>query len=498
MSEWRKYATGALFSSALLDGAGDPPGLTFAAPTLVAGDLKRSTDLLALGNLTAEFVAFTSTGTNSVAPEVGDEINNNSETAIVIGYKLTSGTWGSDAAGYLFLEQVSGTLAAGQVSITGGDSDAFDLSADATPSIGGLAIGDEVWFALTSAEMTCRQGMVLIEDQGATVWAADGVAFQTYGHASAMRTLDFDDAGDAGLATVSDIHSRLVVMEAAADSDTASAATIISDTHSRLVVVEASIDSDQVSRTAAISDVKSELVVLSDAVSVLDAAVDSDQVSRTTAISDVKSRLVVVETAIDSDTASAAAIIASAASSIEVIEAKASDTHSRLVVVEAAIDSDQASRATAISDVKSELVVVSSAVATLDAAVDSDQTSRTSAISDVKSRLVVVEAAIDSDQTSRTTAISDVKSRLTLVHSETTQIQSDAALLEGAHSEPTGVPAANESVIDKIGYLYMALRNKVTVTATKKTFYGDDDAAEWEQDLQDDDTTYTQSEANDV
>lgn len=63
-------------------------------------------------------------------------------------------------------------------------------------------------------------------------------------------------------------------------------------------------------------------------------------------------------------------------------------------------------------------------------------------------------------------------------------------------AEPTGVPAATATLATKIGYLYMALRNKVTVTATKKTFFDDGDAAEWEKDLSDDATTYTESEGN--
>ena len=71
-------------------------------------------------------------------------------------------------------------------------------------------------------------------------------------------------------------------------------------------------------------------------------------------------------------------------------------------------------------------------------------------------------------------------------------------LLVAAHAEPTGVPAANETPLDKIGYLFMMHRNKVTVTATKKTFFGDDDAAEFEKDTSDDGTTFTESEINAV
>ena len=65
-----------------------------------------------------------------------------------------------------------------------------------------------------------------------------------------------------------------------------------------------------------------------------------------------------------------------------------------------------------------------------------------------------------------------------------------------AHAEPTGVPAANESLGTKIGYLFMALRNRVDITSTKKTFYDDGGAGEWEKDLSDDGTTYSESEGN--
>ncbi len=62
--------------------------------------------------------------------------------------------------------------------------------------------------------------------------------------------------------------------------------------------------------------------------------------------------------------------------------------------------------------------------------------------------------------------------------------------------EPTGVPPASASITDKLGYVYMGLRNKITVTSTKKTFFDDSDNAEWEKDLSDDGSTYTETEAN--
>lgn len=79
------------------------------------------------------------------------------------------------------------------------------------------------------------------------------------------------------------------------------------------------------------------------------------------------------------------------------------------------------------------------------------------------------------------------------------EIEWDGTAVAGlgvSEAEPTGVPAASASLITKIGYLYMALRNKITVTGTKKTFFDDGDAAEWEKDVSDDGTTYTETEAN--
>jgi hypothetical protein len=70
------------------------------------------------------------------------------------------------------------------------------------------------------------------------------------------------------------------------------------------------------------------------------------------------------------------------------------------------------------------------------------------------------------------------------------------ALATDAFAEPSGVPAATATLVQKIGFLYMALRNKITVTASKKIFFDDGDAAEWEKDLTDDGTTYTESEGN--
>jgi len=63
-------------------------------------------------------------------------------------------------------------------------------------------------------------------------------------------------------------------------------------------------------------------------------------------------------------------------------------------------------------------------------------------------------------------------------------------------AEPTGVPGATITLREKIGWLFMALRNALTVTATKMQFLDDSGAAEWEKDLSDDGSQYSESEAN--
>ena len=72
----------------------------------------------------------------------------------------------------------------------------------------------------------------------------------------------------------------------------------------------------------------------------------------------------------------------------------------------------------------------------------------------------------------------------------------DTALGTTTYVEPTGVPPSTDSLSDKIGFMYMALRNKLTVTSTKKQFFDDAGNAEWEKDLSDDATTYTETEGN--
>ncbi len=77
---------------------------------------------------------------------------------------------------------------------------------------------------------------------------------------------------------------------------------------------------------------------------------------------------------------------------------------------------------------------------------------------------------------------------------EVAAIKAVTDLLTAAHAEPTGAPAADETPLDKLAYIYMALRNKLTVTSSAKSFYDDAGNVEWSKALSDNGTTYTEDE----
>jgi len=61
---------------------------------------------------------------------------------------------------------------------------------------------------------------------------------------------------------------------------------------------------------------------------------------------------------------------------------------------------------------------------------------------------------------------------------------------------PTGAPPSTDSLVDKIGFIYMALRNKVTVTSTSKAFFDDASSSQWSKTLSDNGTTYQEDEGS--
>ena len=89
----------------------------------------------------------------------------------------------------------------------------------------------------------------------------------------------------------------------------------------------------------------------------------------------------------------------------------------------------------------------------------------------------------------------DIPATLVTIDTVVDAIQAVTDQLVAAQNEPSSVPSANATPLIKLAYLYMALRNKVTVTAGQKSFFSDSNSLVWEKDLSDDGTTYTEDEA---
>lgn len=64
------------------------------------------------------------------------------------------------------------------------------------------------------------------------------------------------------------------------------------------------------------------------------------------------------------------------------------------------------------------------------------------------------------------------------------------------YGEPSDAPGVSETLPEKVGYLYSALRNQIDVTASAKTFYDDSGSALWSKVLSDDGNTYSEAEGS--
>lgn len=204
MSEQRKYNTDALFIFPLIaDGAND-----FVNDyTPAAGDCKLWTDTQISANTASFILGFDSL---SELPSVGDQIDENgagTAQAIVMATVVISGTvGGGDAAGFFFCRSVSGQAWSNddQIDINGGtanvataDSTTYDLAATAG-LIGDMGNGLYA-VALTPTEMSCTQGEIHIVDSATKACEDQAIKFSTYGNASALHAMDFDDAVRGGL-----------------------------------------------------------------------------------------------------------------------------------------------------------------------------------------------------------------------------------------------------------------------------------------------------------
>lgn len=187
----KKFNEDALFLFPLVD-AGT---LDFVSgPTIAAGDAKLFSDAQISTNIAAESVAFTS---GSEEPANGDTIDGATSAAsgTFMFAVVTSGTWGGgDAAGFIFMKSLSGAFQAENLNINGGTANVMTIGADFTAGLfvslgnGGYAL------AATAAEMSCGQGSIHIVDSATKEWEDQALLFETFGHASAAKQVDFNDA----------------------------------------------------------------------------------------------------------------------------------------------------------------------------------------------------------------------------------------------------------------------------------------------------------------
>jgi len=144
---------------------------------------------------------------------------------------------------------------------------------------------------------------------------------------------------------------------------------------------------------------------------------------------------------------------------------------------------------------------------------DYDPPTRTEATADKNEVLAALVTIDDFLDTEIAAILEAVDTEVAAILADTNALQTDWAdggrldllidaikavtdLLTAAQAEPSGVPAADETPLDKLGYVFMALRNRIDVSATKKSFYDDGGVVAWEKDLADDGTDYSESEGN--
>lgn len=144
-----------------------------------------------------------------------------------------------------------------------------------------------------------------------------------------------------------------------------------------------------------------------------------------------------------------------------------------------------ASLATIISYIDTEVAAILSAVDTEVAAIKA----KTDNLPTDPADQSALEAAI----TAATSPLS-TQASVDVIDGIVDAIKAVTDLLNSSQAEPTGVPAATATPLVKLATIYAVIRNKLTVTSTDKTFYGDNGVAQFKKALSDDGTTFTEDE----
>jgi len=305
----------------------------------------------------------------------------------------------------------------------------------------------------------------------------------------AMTASDMSDlrsaiaAGPAATVTASDISDIASAVRAAIVSDLSDILSAAVQANSRVLLVQSRLSDFDSRMVSDVSDIRSAIAAITASVSASD-------------ISDIASAVWAAKYTANSAASSFGSLFSDIYSRLTLTQSTASDAasasqqaNSRILLVQSRLSDFDSRIASDISDIYSLL-----------SDHHSTMNSQFAALSDVTSDIL---STVGSQFAALSDASSNIASALTVIDSRviaTQNIASDAhsaaAILVAAHAEPTGVPAANASPLDKVGYMFAALRNKVTVTSSKMQFFDDAGVAMWEKDLTDDGTTYTETEGN--
>jgi hypothetical protein len=308
---------------------------------------------------------------------------------------------------------------------------------------------------------------------------------------------ELDEILGAG-GVISDMASGVDALQAAGGGLTAAQASQLSQVHSDAIDIysdTAGIESELDSILGAggvISDMASGVDAIQAAGGGLTAAQASQLSQVHSDAIDIYSDTAGIESELDS-ILGAGGVISNIASGVDVIQSDVADgtlsnITSKLVVIDGVADgiaSDIVSILGAggvVSDMASGVDAIQAAGGALTAA-------QASQLSQVHSDAILIDSGVDAIQAAGGSLTAAQASQLSQVHSDT-------MLLDSAQSEPTGVPAVNETPLEKLAYLFMGMRNKVTVSSSAKTFYDNGGAAEFSKALSDDGTTYTEAEVS--
>ena len=208
------YGKDVVLDLPLVDAGVSPAPFESSPVTIAAGDAKVAHDRLIPTNISGKTIAFTSGGTAELRPGVTITGATSAATAVVMGVRLTSGTWaGGDAAGSLFVRSDSGTFQAENLDAPAQANIATIAAALDAAGLFKHIAGGIYAFGIPGSQLLGARGYLKVQDQTATEeWEDTALAFETFDHPYAA-----DPAGCLYAGTAQSVTATTLVAEASAD-----------------------------------------------------------------------------------------------------------------------------------------------------------------------------------------------------------------------------------------------------------------------------------------